>query len=95
MDRYVYKEYSQTAKSEGYNEIAALFNLVANVEKEHEARFEKLIENLENGVVFQKDNVVLWQCTNCGHIHAAEYAPEVCPVCSKPKAYFQIKSENY
>ena len=83
------------AKEEGFTEIAALFEAVAKIEKEHEERYRKLIENIEGGLVFSKDGDVIWQCSNCGHIMIGKKAPEVCPVCAHPQAYFQVKAENY
>ena len=91
----MYPEFAKEAKEEGFTKIAALFELVAKIEKEHEQRYLKLIENLENGSVFAKASKVRWICTNCGHEIEAEKAPEICPVCSHPKAYFEVKCENY
>lgn len=91
----MYANFAKDAHAEGFHEIAALFEGVAKVEKEHEQRYRKLIENLEQGIVFKRDGVVLWQCRNCGHIHAGNAAPEVCPVCAHPKSFFQLKEENY
>ena len=91
----MYKQFAEDAKSEGYEEIAALFNLVGKIEKEHHDRFKTLAENIKRGIVFKRDGIMLWQCQNCGHIHAAEAAPEMCPVCKKPQSYFAIRTENY
>lgn len=91
----MYANFAKDAHAEGFHEIAALFEGVAKVEKEHEQRYRKLIENLEKGIVFNRDGVVLWQCRNCGHIHVGNAAPEVCPVCAHPKSFFQLKEENY
>lgn len=91
----MYKQFSAEAESEGYMEIAALFKAVGNIEKDHHDRFEALRNNIKEGIVFKRDGVKLWQCQNCGHVHAAEAAPNVCPVCKKPQAYFAIKAENY
>ncbi|MBQ5749050.1 MAG: rubrerythrin family protein, partial [Oscillospiraceae bacterium] len=74
---------------------ARLMDGVAAVEKEHEARYRKLLANIEGGIVFSRDEDCIWQCTNCGHIVIGKKAPEVCPVCAHPQAYFQIKPENY
>ena len=91
----MYKQFEEEAKAEGFNRIAALFKMVGKIEAEHEARYRKLIGNIEDGVVFSKDNDVVWQCSNCGHIMVGKKAPELCPVCAHPKSYFQIKAENY
>ncbi len=91
----MYKQFEADAKEEGYLELASLFKMVGNIEKEHNERFMKFFENLENGVVFERDNIKIWKCLNCGHIHVAEAAPKVCPVCAHPQSYFEIKSENY
>ena len=91
----MYKQFAAEAEQEGYTEIAALFSKVANIEKEHHDRFLKLYENIKHGIVFKRDGIKLWKCQNCGHIHAAESAPQVCPVCKKPQSYFEIKAENY
>lgn len=91
----MYANFSRVAREEGYNYIADLFDGVANVEKEHETRYRKLIANIENGLVFSRDGDMLWQCMNCGHIHIGKKAPELCPVCAHPQAYFQLKPENY
>ena len=91
----MYKQFEEEAKEEGFMRIAALFRMVGKIESEHEARYRKLIGNIEDGVVFSKDNDVVWQCSNCGHIIVGKKAPELCPVCAHPKSYFQIKAENY
>ena len=91
----MYAEFEKTAKEEGFTEIARLFGQVAKVEKEHEERFRKLIENIKNSKVYERDKPVLWQCTNCGNIIYGTKAPDICPVCAHPKAYYQIKPENY
>lgn len=91
----MYKSFSETAKEEGYLEISALFAAVGNIEKEHNERFLKLRENIEKGIVFKRDGVVVWKCLNCGHIHVGEAAPLSCPVCKKPQSFFEIKRENY
>ena len=83
------------AREEGFNEIADLFDGVAAIEKEHEERYRKLLANVENGLVFSKDGDCIWQCANCGHIVIGKKAPDVCPVCNHPQAYFQVKAENY
>ena len=91
----MYERTAKEAREEGFDRIAFLFDGVAKIEKEHEARYLKLLENVENGLVFSKDGEKIWKCRNCGHIVIGKVAPEVCPVCSHPKAYFEIKAENY
>lgn len=91
----MYARMAEEAREEGFDEIAARFELVAKVEKEHEERYRKLLENVKDGLVFSKDNDVIWVCANCGHVVIGKKAPAVCPVCAHPKAYFQIKAENY
>ena len=91
----MYERMAKEAKEEGFERIAFLFEEVAKIEKEHEARYLKLLENVENGLVFSKEGEKIWKCRHCGHIVIGKSAPEVCPVCAHPKAYFEIKSENY
>ena len=91
----MYERFAKDAEEEGFSRIAFLFRAVGAIEKEHEARYRKLLENVENGLVFSKDGDKIWQCRNCGHIVIGKEAPEVCPVCSHPKAYFEVKNENY
>jgi len=91
----MYPEFAKTAREEGFNDIAKLFEEVADIEKEHEKRYKKLLENLENNTVFKKEKEQQWECANCGYIYKGNEAPEVCPVCSHPKAYFFVKKENY
>ena len=91
----MYAEFAKIAKEEGFNKIAALFNMVGAIEKTHEERYRKLLANIEDGVVFSREGDMIWQCSNCGHIVVGKKAPEVCPVCAHPQAYFQIKAENY
>lgn len=91
----MYAGFAKTAKEEGFDHIAFLFESVGKIEKEHEERYRKLIANIEGGLVFSRDGDMVWQCSNCGHIVVGKKAPEVCPVCAHPKAYFQIKAENY
>ncbi len=91
----MYERMAKEAKEEGFERIAFLFEEVAKIEKEHEARYLKLLENVENGLVFSKDGEKIWKCRNCGHIVIGKSAPEICPVCAHPKAYFEIKAENY
>lgn len=91
----MYAQFAAVAKEEGFDHIAYLFEAVGKIEKEHEERYNKLIDNIENGKVFERDGIVVWKCSNCGHIHIGTKAPEVCPVCAHPKAYFEIKADNY
>lgn len=91
----MYAGFAKTAKEEGFDHIAYLFEEVAKIEKEHEERYRKLIENINNDEVFKKDKPKVWICRNCGHIYYGEEAPEECPVCSHPKAYFEERVINY
>ena len=91
----MYDQFAKEAREEGFDDIAALFEGVAAIEKEHEERYRKLLANIEGDLVFSKDGDVIWQCSNCGHISVGKKAPEVCPVCNHPQAYFQVKAENY
>lgn len=91
----MYAGFAKTAKEEGFTRLAALFEMVAKIEKMHEERYRKLLQNVENKEVFKKIGVVIWECSNCGHIHVGEKAPEICPVCAHPQAYFMIHSENF
>ena len=91
----MYDKMAEEAREEGFNDVAFLFEAVGKIEKEHEERFKKLLENVENGLVFSKDGDRIWKCRNCGHIVIGNQAPEICPVCKHPKAFFEIKAENY
>lgn len=91
----MYDGFAKTAKEEGYDRLAFLFEGVAKIEKEHEERYRKLLANVEDGLVFSRDGDKIWQCRNCGHIVIGKEAPKVCPVCAHPQAYFEIKKENY
>ena len=91
----MYDRMAQEAEEEGFDHIAFLFSEVAKIEKEHEERYRKLLANVEGGLVFSRDGDMIWQCSNCGHIHVGKQAPEVCPVCAHPRDYFQLKAENY
>lgn len=91
----MYAEFAETARKEGFADLAQLFDGVAGVEKEHEERYRKLIDRIDKGEVFQRDGVYAWKCNNCGHIHIGKEAPEVCPVCAHPREYFEIRGENY
>ena len=91
----MYAAFAADARAEGFDEIAALFEGVAEIEKAHEARYRKLLENVKNGLVFSREGDQIWQCANCGHIVIGKAAPETCPVCNHPQAYFHLKAENY
>ena len=91
----MYAEFAKVAKEEGFDDIAFLFEGVGKIEKEHEERYRKLLANVKDKKVFSKDGDVIWVCRNCGHIVVGKEAPEVCPVCNHPQAYFEIKPENY
>ena len=91
----MYATFAKEAHEEGFEKIAFLFEGVAKIEKEHEERYRKLLAKVENNTVFISDDVAIWQCGNCGHIVVGKKAPELCPVCAHPKAYFRIKAENY
>ena len=91
----MYDKMAQEAREEGFDHIADLFEGVAKIEKEHEERYKKLLENVENSKVFEAGEVKIWKCRNCGHIVVGTSAPEVCPVCNHPKSFFEIKAENY
>ena len=91
----MYAGFAKTAREEGFNEIADLFDGVAAIEKEHEERYKKLLANVKGKLVFTKEGDAVWQCSNCGHIVVGKSAPEVCPVCAHPQAYFQVRAENY
>lgn len=91
----MYDRMAREAQEEGFDEIAALFKGVSKIEKEHEERYLKLLENLKKGEVFQKDQTVKWHCRNCGHILEGTKAPEVCPVCDHPQAHFELAATNY
>ena len=90
----MYKEFEQTAREEGFDNIARLFKEVGEIEKSHLDRYNQLIKDVENNEVFNKQTEVNWKCTNCGHIHRGMSAPDVCPVCAHPKAYFEVNNEN-
>ena len=91
----MYAQFAKEAKEEGFDKIAALFDGVAKIEKEHEERYLKLLENLQEEKVFAKEENVEWHCANCGHIHVGKNAPVVCPVCDHPQAHFQVRATNY
>ena len=91
----MYKEFAEVAREEGYNELADLFDHVGAVEKHHEERYRQILEHLEQGVTFKQDEVVAWKCLQCGYIHFGTEPPEVCPACAHPKAYYELRCENY
>ena len=91
----MYAGFAKIAKEEGFDRIAYLFEEVGKIEKEHEARYLKLLDNVENELVFSKDGDKIWKCRNCGHICIGKEAPKVCPVCEHPQSFFEIKAENY
>jgi rubrerythrin len=91
----MYPKFAKVAKEEGFNEISTVLENIARAEKGHEARYKKLLENIEKGKVFKRDKPVKWRCRNCGYIHEGTEPPEECPTCAHPKAYFEILCENY
>lgn len=91
----MYKGFAEEAKAEGFEEIAKLFEHVGSIEKHHEERYRQLLHNIENNQVFKRNEKQFWICTNCGHIHEGAAAPDKCPVCVHPQAYFEIRSVNY
>ena len=91
----MYKGFAETAEAEGFKELAAKFRMVAAIEKHHEERYRALLHNVETAQVFERSEVKVWECRNCGHIVVGTKAPEMCPVCAHPKAYFEIHAENY
>ena len=91
----MYEEFARTAKEEGFDHIAFLFEGVAKIEKEHEERYRKLLANLDDKLVFSNDGDAIWICRNCGHVHIGPTAPAVCPVCAHPQSYFERKANNY
>ena len=91
----MYDGFAKTAEEEGFHELAAKFRMVAEIEKHHEERYRALLHNVEAQEVFAKSSVTVWECRNCGHIVVGEKAPEVCPVCAHPQAYFEVNCENY
>lgn len=91
----MYKEFAEMARAEGFEEIAQKFEMVGAIEKEHEERFIKLQQNIENDIVFKSDKVTVWKCRNCGYVFVGEEAPEVCPVCDHPQSFFELRAVNY
>ena len=91
----MYPEFAQTAREEGFTQIAELFEGVAKIEKAHEERYKKLLANVEGGVVFSAEGDTIWECANCGHICVGKNAPEICPICAHPQSYFERRANNY
>jgi len=91
----IYPEFAETARQEGFANIAATFEKIAIAEKQHEKRYRDLFNNLNNGTVFKKDGIVIWRCLNCGFIHESAEAPKACPACAHPQAYFEVLGENW
>lgn len=91
----MYDEFARVAKEEGFNHLAFLFESVGKIEKEHEARYRKLLQNIEDDRVFHKDGEKMWICRNCGHVYFGEDALDVCPVCEHPQSFMEVKAENY
>ena len=90
----MYATFAKEAKEEGFTKIAYLFEAVAKIEKEHETRYRILLDNVNQGKVFKKDEVVIWQCANCGHVYEGTEAPEICPVCAHPRSFFQVRARD-
>ena len=91
----MYEQFAKEAREEGFDRIAYLFEAVGAIEKTHEARYKKLLENVQDGLVFSSEGDAIWECRNCGHIVVGECAPEVCPTCNHPQSYFEISADNY
>ena len=91
----MYEDFARTAEKEGFPELAKKFRAVGAIEKHHEERYRALLKNVEDSVVFSKDDERIWVCRNCGHVVVGKYAPEVCPVCAHPQSYFELKANNY
>ncbi len=91
----MYANFAKDAREEGFNDIAYLFEAVAKIEKEHEERYRKLLASVVDGKVFERDTEITWTCSNCGHVHKGTNAPQLCPVCKHPQAYFEQKADNY
>ena len=91
----MYADFAVIAREEGFNEIADLFEAVGKIEKTHEERYRALLKNIEEGLVFKKDNVIMWKCRNCGYIHVAVDAPKVCPVCKHAQSFFEVRATNW
>ena len=91
----MYATFAKEAREEGFEEIAAKFEMVGAIEKHHEERYRKLLKNIEDSVVFSREGDCIWQCSNCGHIVVGQKAPELCPVCAHPQSYFELLVQNY
>ncbi len=91
----LYPDFAKTAKEEGFDDIATSYTEIAEVEEQHEKRYRKLLANVKNGTVFKRDKEVKWHCLNCGYVHYGKEAPEVCPACKHPRAYYELMPENY
>lgn len=91
----MYKRFSEIAAEEGFEQISKLFAAVGEIERTHEKRFLDLLKNIEEGKVFEKDQVVVWKCRNCGHLHVGKEAPKVCPVCKHPQSFFEVQAQNW
>ncbi len=91
----LYPAFADTAKEEGFNEIAAVWNAISVAEKQHEKRYRDLLANIEAGKVFAREEIVVWRCRNCGYLHSNKVAPELCPACAHPKAHFELLGENW
>lgn len=91
----LYLEFEETARKEGFNQIAEAFKEIGEVEEHHEKRYRKLLENIQEGKVFKKEKVVKWKCRNCGYVHEGKEAPEECPACKHPQSYYEVLEENY
>ncbi|MBU0957288.1 MAG: rubrerythrin family protein [Nanoarchaeota archaeon] len=91
----IYPDFEKTAEKEGFKDVAESFKEIAEVEEQHEKRYRKLLENIENSTVFKKDKSVKWKCRNCGYVHQGEEAPDVCPACNHPQSYYEVLCENY
>lgn len=90
-----YPHFAEVAENEGFDDVAQTFRLISTVEKMHEERFVRFLNNIQENRVFEKDEEVVWQCRNCGYLHKGKKAPEICPACQHPQAYFEVKKENY
>ena len=91
----MYPRFAQIAEEEGFTDLAKTFRMVADIERTHEERFRALLKNLENEMVFAKEEEKIWECRNCGHLNSGTNAPKACPVCKHPQSYFELREENY
>ncbi len=91
----MYKQFAEEAEQEGFTDLARQFRKVAEIEKAHEERYRKLLNNIDTDMVFKKNEETVWECRNCGHILTGKNAPQVCPVCNHPQSYFEVRKENY